>query len=82
MIELDHVSKNYQSPAGVVEAVKDVNLTIADGEFLMITGRSGSGKTTLLNLIAGTARPTSGQVRLDGREIQPPAGWRAGPPAR
>jgi ABC-type lipoprotein export system ATPase subunit len=69
MIELEHVTKSYASPAGVVEAVKDACLNVAGGEFLMITGRSGSGKTTLLNLIAGTARPTRGQVRLAGKEI-------------
>ncbi len=69
MIDLEHVTKNYTSPAGIVEAVKDTCLSVGDGEFLMITGRSGSGKTTLLNLIAGTARPTTGRVRLAGREI-------------
>jgi ABC-type lipoprotein export system ATPase subunit len=69
MIELEHVTKTYSSPAGIVEAVKDIDLSVAVGEFLMITGRSGSGKTTLLNLIAGTAHPTSGRVRVAGLEI-------------
>jgi len=70
MIELHNVSKTFTIAKGrPVPAVQDVSLQVGQGEFLVITGRSGSGKTTLLNLVAGLARPTSGQVLLDGVEI-------------
>jgi ABC-type lipoprotein export system ATPase subunit len=49
-------------------ALKDVNLEVQRGEFLVITGRSGSGKTTLLNLAAGLTRPTSGKVFFEGMD--------------
>ncbi len=70
MIELKNVSKLYsvKNRPGV-SAVHDVSLNVANGEFVIITGRSGSGKTTLLNLIAGLARPTAGQVLLDDVEV-------------
>jgi ABC-type lipoprotein export system ATPase subunit len=52
-----------------VEAVHAIDLDVDKGEFVVITGRSGCGKTTLLNLIAGLARPTSGTVLVEGRDI-------------
>jgi ABC-type lipoprotein export system ATPase subunit len=70
MISLIHASKVYlQKGHPPVSAVKDANLTITPGEFVVITGRSGSGKTTLLNLMAGLAQPTSGQVIIDGKDL-------------
>lgn len=70
MIQLNNVSKIYALDKALdVPAIKDVNMNVARGEFLVITGRSGSGKTTLLNLIAGLTRPTSGQVRIDDIEV-------------
>jgi ABC-type lipoprotein export system ATPase subunit len=70
MIELRDVSKTYivrgQPP---LNAVRNINLRVANGEFVVITGRSGSGKTTILNLTAGLTRPTTGQVLLDGDDI-------------
>jgi len=70
MILLNQVNKTYH-PRGnaAVAAVKDVNLQVESGEFVVITGRSGSGKTTLLNLVAGLAQPSSGQVRFDGVDV-------------
>jgi ABC-type lipoprotein export system ATPase subunit len=70
MILLNQVNKTYH-PRGnaAVTAVKDVNLQVESGEFVVITGRSGSGKTTLLNLVAGLAQPSSGQVRFDGVDV-------------
>ena len=70
MILLNQVNKTYH-PRGnaAVAAVKDVNLQVESGEFVVITGRSGSGKTTLLNLVAGLAQPSSGHVMLDGVDL-------------
>jgi putative ABC transport system ATP-binding protein len=71
MISLRDVTKTYpgarQSPA--VTAIRNVDLDVKKGEFLVITGRSGSGKTTLLNVAAGLVRPTSGQVVLEGQNL-------------
>ena len=70
MIDLQKITKIYQlSQELTVRAVVDVDLQVAKGEFLVITGRSGSGKTTLLNLIAGLTRPTEGKVLLDGADL-------------
>ncbi len=70
MITLDEVSKDYPLGRGnIVTAVREVNLDITPGEFLIIVGRSGSGKTTLLNLSAGLTKPTSGSVMLDGTNL-------------
>lgn len=69
-LEIDAISKRY----GAVDAVRDVSLRVERGSFLTLLGPSGSGKTTLLMMIAGFTRPTSGRLRLDGRDItdQPP----------
>ena len=71
MINLSRVSKTYYSRKGktTVPAVREVDLQISRGEFVVITGRSGSGKTTLLNLVSGLAQPTAGQVQVDGVDI-------------
>jgi putative ABC transport system ATP-binding protein len=59
------LSKRY----GDLEVVKGVSLTIDNGEFVCLTGKSGSGKTTLLSILSGLERPTSGHVKLDGKDI-------------
>jgi putative spermidine/putrescine transport system ATP-binding protein len=64
-IRLEGVSKRY----GAVAAADDVDLAVAQGEFVTILGPSGSGKTTLLSLIAGLNRPTSGRIFLGGRDV-------------
>jgi len=69
MYELTSVSKVYRAGTRTVEAVRDVGLTIADGEWVAIRGRTGHGKSTLLNLLGGLDRPTSGQLKLDGRDL-------------
>jgi ABC-type lipoprotein export system ATPase subunit len=70
MITLHDVAKVYTvSKEVTVPAVRNVNLHVEKGEFVVITGRSGSGKTTLLNLVAGLTRPTLGEVRFDGVEV-------------
>jgi putative ABC transport system ATP-binding protein len=70
IIELTNLTKTYQKgSAGEVKAVNDVNLEVAQGEFLTILGPSGSGKTTLLNLIGGLDKPMGGTVILDGFDL-------------
>ena len=61
-IELKNLRKEY----GSVVAVNDLNLTIEDGEFIVLVGPSGCGKTTTLRMIAGFEDPTAGEIRLDG----------------
>lgn len=70
MIEIENLSKHYDGRA----VVDDVTLSVADGEIAAIVGTSGSGKTTLLRMINRLVEPTSGTVRIDGRDIldQPP----------
>ena len=69
MIELKHLGKIYTSASGSVEALKDVNLTIADGEIFGIIGLSGAGKSTLVRCINLLERPTSGEVWVDGKNL-------------
>jgi putative ABC transport system ATP-binding protein len=64
-VDVEHVSRRY----GSVQALADATLHADPGEMLAITGRSGSGKSTLLNLIGGLDQPSSGSVRIDGREV-------------
>jgi multiple sugar transport system ATP-binding protein len=65
-IVLSHVHKSYANGA---TAVKDLDLTIADGEFLILVGPSGCGKTTTLNMIAGLEDISSGELRIDGERM-------------
>jgi multiple sugar transport system ATP-binding protein len=65
-IVLEHVNKSY--PDGAT-AVKDLNITIADGEFLILVGPSGCGKTTTLNMIAGLEDISSGELRIGGERV-------------
>ena len=69
MIELSHIVKTYDSPAGPVHALKDINLTIGRGEIYGIIGLSGAGKSTLIRCINMLERPTSGTVTVDGQEL-------------
>lgn len=65
-IELRNVQKFF----GPTQVIKDMNLTIADGEFLVMLGQSGCGKTTTLRAIAGLESVTSGEVLIDGEQVQ------------
>ncbi|MGA1209952.1 MAG: ABC transporter ATP-binding protein, partial [Gemmobacter sp.] len=65
-VEFDRVQKSYD---GISLVVKDLNLTVAKGEFLTMLGPSGSGKTTCLMMLAGFETATNGEIRLDGRPI-------------
>src|SRR5262249_29700320 len=68
-IEIRDVSLAYDTPAGRVLGVQGASFTIEASEFLCIVGPSGCGKSTLLNIIAGFLTPTSGDIRIDGRQI-------------
>jgi NitT/TauT family transport system ATP-binding protein len=71
-IAFDHVSVEFASARGAMRVVDDVSYDIRDREFVSVIGPSGCGKTTMMNIVAGFTRPTSGSVRLDGREIAGP----------
>jgi len=68
-VAFEHVCKIYQMGELSVAAVDDMNLSIEQGEFVVVVGPSGAGKTTLLNMLGGIDRPTSGVIMLDGREV-------------
>ena len=69
VVELEEVTRRYQVGSGVVTALEDVDLRVEAGEFVVVLGPSGSGKTTLLNMIGALDVPTSGRIRIAGREI-------------
>lgn len=69
MIELKNISKSFPMTDGTVDALKNVSLTIADGEIYGIIGMSGAGKSTLVRCINMLERPTSGEILIDGENI-------------
>ncbi len=69
MIELKHIVKDFGTGDGAVHALRDISLTIEDGEIFGIIGLSGAGKSTLVRCINLLERPTSGTVTVDGREL-------------
>ena len=69
MIELKHVSKTFDSDSGGVDALKDVSLTIEDGDIYGIIGMSGAGKSTLVRCINLLEKPTEGEVVVDGQRL-------------
>ena len=71
ILKVEHLKKVYTTRFGgqQVQALRDVNFSVEEGEFIAIMGESGSGKTTLLNILAALDRPTAGSVTLDGREL-------------
>jgi putative ABC transport system ATP-binding protein len=69
LVEVKGVSKIYVQGSVEVNALRDVDLEIDDGDFAVLAGPSGSGKTTLLNLIGALDTPSSGTIRVDGRSL-------------
>ena len=69
MIELKHLGKTYETSSGSVTALRDIDLTIQDGEIFGVIGLSGAGKSTLVRCINLLERPTQGEVWIDGQEL-------------
>lgn len=69
IVQTDQLCKVYNPDTVPVHALRDVSISIDEGEFTSIVGPSGSGKTTLLNMIGGLDKPTSGNVQVNGTDI-------------
>ena len=69
LLSLHAVSKRYDSAAGSVVALRNIDLEITAGEFVAVIGKSGSGKTTLINLLTGIDSPSSGSIRVAATEV-------------
>ncbi|MBD1920625.1 ABC transporter ATP-binding protein [Microcoleus sp. FACHB-831] len=65
-LQINNLHKQFETKNGKLVVLKDINMTIKQGEFICAVGASGSGKSTLLRQIAGLDKPTSGEVRVDG----------------
>ncbi len=76
-IEIQDVAQSFKTKKGLFPALRDINLTVAKGEFVTLIGHSGCGKSTLLNLIAGLTMPTEGTLLCANREIAGPGPERA-----
>lgn len=69
ILELKNIKRIYKTKNIVTEALKDINLSVEEGEFISIMGESGAGKTTLLNIIASFDRPSDGNIYLGGEDL-------------
>jgi NitT/TauT family transport system ATP-binding protein len=76
-IRFENVQKAFGPPRGRVTVLDDINLEIAEKEFVVIVGPSGCGKTTCLRIVAGFEQPSGGSVTLDGRKVTEPGPDRA-----
>lgn len=76
-LSIENVAMRFATKKGIFEALRDINLNIAEGEFVSLIGHSGCGKSTLLNLIAGLTLPSDGVLICNGREISGPGPERA-----
>jgi putative ABC transport system ATP-binding protein len=70
VIEIAGLYKDYDTPAGVFPVLKDVNLTIDQGDYVAIMGPSGSGKSTFMNILGCLDRPTKGEYKLDSQSVK------------
>jgi NitT/TauT family transport system ATP-binding protein len=71
-LQIDNLCKNFNTKNGNLTVLKNINMAIAQGEFICAVGASGSGKSTLLRQIAGLDTPTVGEVRIDGKKVTAP----------
>jgi peptide/nickel transport system ATP-binding protein len=69
LIELDHISRTFTTPAGVITAVDSVSLALAQGEAICLVGESGCGKTTTGRLLTGLVRPSGGRLLYEGKDV-------------
>jgi NitT/TauT family transport system ATP-binding protein len=72
VLEIEHLSRSFDSAQGSVTALKDINFRVHRREFLSVIGPSGCGKSTLIRLVAGLDDPTSGRMLLDGKPVSGP----------
>ena len=72
LLRFEQLGKVYPTPAGPYPVLENINFEVNQGEFVCVIGHSGCGKSTLLNMVSGFAKPTSGQVLLNGRPIEKP----------
>jgi nitrate/nitrite transport system ATP-binding protein len=72
LIEIKGASKGFGLPGNRSEVLKDINLSVEEGEFVVIVGYSGSGKSTLINLISGLVKPDAGEALIEGKKITEP----------
>ena len=70
VLKLENISKTYQAKNGEIEALKDINFSVKEGEFVSIIGPSGCGKSTLLSIIAGLENKSSGKIYIDEIETE------------
>jgi nitrate/nitrite transport system ATP-binding protein len=77
LVKVENAGMTFDTKKGKFVALRDIDLTIAEGEVVTLIGHSGCGKSTLLNLIAGLTLPTTGNLFCDGREIAGPGPERA-----
>jgi len=76
-LSIEGVYKTYKTNNKELQTLRNINLTVKDGEFICVLGPSGCGKSTLLNAVAGFEKPTEGRILLDGKEINSPGPDRA-----
>ncbi|SNX52937.1 ABC transporter ATP-binding protein [Thermoanaerobacterium sp. RBIITD] len=67
MVELNNISLNYHTIKGETEAIKNISFDVHEGEFVGVIGPSGCGKSTLLSIIAGLLKPSSGNIKVNGK---------------
>ena len=73
ILKLENVSQSFGSGLHAAHVLKDINLNVQEGEFLVLLGFSGTGKTTLINLMAGLEQPTKGNVTFKGETVKEPS---------
>ena len=70
ILEITHLSKNYQDKTGEIEAIKDINLEVSEGKFIVIVGPSGCGKSTLLSILANLETKSGGNIKFSKDDIK------------
>ena len=68
-LKLEHISKTFGEGLAKTKVLKDINLDVQPGEFIILNGASGSGKSTLLNILGGLLTPTDGKILYEGHDL-------------